>query len=122
MTPQIHVVPVLPLVRLLLISGPNSPHGSDEEVEESGDGDPDEDVQGPLDHRAVHLQAAQRVSGTRTLRSGPAAVRRGGSGSRCGGFSHRPKGEQTEPNQNQNRRPRGTHPSAGAAEPGDRNS
>lgn len=66
-----------------------SPNSSDQEVEDSDHGDPDEDVQGPLDHRAV-----QKSSGTLPAGMGrvyPAGVRHGGSGHRGaagGGVGH----------------------------------
>lgn len=69
-----------------------SPHSSDEEVENSDHGDADQDVQGPLDHGAVHVQAVEQTSGTppaAVCGVPPAAVGGGGSGRRGaagGGF------------------------------------
>lgn len=75
-----------------------SPHSSDEEVEDSDHGDADENVQGPLDHGAVHVQAGEQPA------SGPAAVRGvrsagvgGGGSGRRGRFGHLIRNGQENP-------------------------
>lgn len=102
--------------RALEIPPTSSPHSPDEEIEDSSHGDADEDVQGPLDHGAVHVQASDPNSGTGTLRGGlrvvcrGAAVRRGSAGGGGGDFIQRPHGKPAEPKQEQNQHPRRSHP------------
>lgn len=72
----------------------NSPHGSDEEVEDSDHGDADEDVQGPLDHGAVHFQPGEHPPGGPATASAalccvPAAAVGGGGPVRHGGAACR---------------------------------
>lgn len=68
-----------------------SPHGSDQEVQDSDDGDADEDVQGPLDHGAASPEVDPDLLGAsaaaqRAVR--PAGVRHGGLDRRGVGGGH----------------------------------
>lgn len=93
-----------------------SPHSPDEEIEDSGHGDADEDVQGPLNHGTVHIQPGDHTSRTGTLHAVLRAVRRsiiGRGGSGCRGaddglFGHIVLGEHEKPtkrNENQHQSP-----------------
>lgn len=101
-----------------------SPHGSDEEVEDPDGGDADEDVQGPLDHRAVRPEAVQHPAAA-VGRVPPAGVGRrrsrhrgaaGGGGGvvldvRCRHRLLRGGGDEhpTERNQNRRQKTDGSH-------------
>lgn len=109
--------------------GVDSPHGADEEVEHADHGDADQDVEGPLDHGAVHAEAAERALvgavvgrvhpagavGHRGSERGDGGDGGGGSGSgRSGGGSvvrilRQRHQEPAERNQNHRENPAGSH-------------
>lgn len=101
-----------------------SPHSSDEEVENSDHGDADQDVQGPLDHRVVHVELSSGALTAAACGVYPAGVRHCGSGRRggAGGFGHILRhGHEQPTDRNENRREKSEKSHFNIDEPAARN-